>query len=344
MKEKQKKEIITLFVTIALISILIFFYPLIQPRILSTLSNSFSVISNNHNMLVHFISVGQGDAIAINFPDGKVMLIDAGPTSSNVSYTTYLNEKVLNNKRDKKIDYFVMTHSDTDHIGGALRLLENFDVETIYLPVVTEDTASFTQLYNYIYNHDYNLISSVDASAIRQSDYVIEFFGPVDLEDENDSCQIVRIEYMSYSFIFTGDISSTVEQKYVETYGELLDSDVLKVPHHGSKYSSSINFLEAVSPKYAVISCGYNTYGHPTSEAISNLSSVGANVLRTDNDGNILFTVGNYYPLDLKTGTYSITGSNLDYRILIIVIDGVLIFCAVKQIVVAKRREIRKYK
>ena len=344
MEEKYKKELITLLITIALISILIFFYPFIQPQIYSTFLNKFSVISNDNSMLVHFISVGQGDAIAINFPDGKVMLIDAGPVSSNVSYTTYLNEKVLNSKRSKKIDYFVMTHSDSDHIGGALRLLENFDVETIYLPVITDDTASFTQLYNYIYSHDYNLITSIDATAIKQSDYIVEFFGPVDLEDENNSCQIVRIEYMSHSFIFTGDISSDVEQKYVETYGELLDSDVLKVPHHGSKYSSSVSFLEAVSPKYAVISCGYNTYGHPTSEAISNLTSVGATILRTDNNGNILFAVGNYYDLDLKTRTYSITGSNLDYRILIIVIDAVLIFSAVKSMIVAKKRKNCKYK
>ena len=342
-KVKQKKELITLFVTIGIITIFIFFYPIIQPRIYSALYNNFSIISNRGNLLVHFITVGQGDAIAINLPDGKVMLIDAGPTDSNVSLTTYINEKVVNSKLNKRIDYFVMTHADSDHIGGALRLLQTFEVDTIYMPVVTEETATYSELYDYIYENDYNLINSVDAEDIIKSNYTIEFFGPIDTVDENDFCQIIRIEYISHSFIFTGDISSEIENEYVKTYGELLDSDVLKVAHHGSKYSSSIEFVEAVSPKYAVISCGPNSYGHPTQEAISSISSTGATILRTDNDGNILFAVGDYYDLSVKTGEYGITGVILDYRILILVIDGVLIFCAVKRLLQEKRSKKRKY-
>lgn len=337
--KQKKKKILILSIVLAVVSLLCAFYNLINPYIVSRIENRFNIISNKNASIVHFISVGQGDAVAINLPDGKVFLIDAGPVSSNVTYTYYLNQYVLNSKRNKTIDYLVMTHADEDHIGGVLRLLQNFDVDTIYMPTVFNESQTFGTFLNYINEKDYNLVKMVDAEDLVTSDYTFKFFSPVSVIDPNESCPIIKFISGDKSFLFTGDIGKTSEAVLVEKYGHELDADILKVAHHGSKESSSIEFLKAVSPDYAVISCGVNSFGHPTEEVINNLTSVGAEIFRTDLKGNMIFTKSANYNLTFHSGYYTITSLSLDYRILILVVDAVVVLCIIEVLLRKTKRD-----
>ena len=130
MKNKQKIKIsIVLSVIMLTISLFCVFYAKINSTIENFMFNKFGVISRKGNLLVHFIDVGQGDAIAVNLPNDEVLLIDAGPKNNNVKFTNYVKQNVLNSKTDLVIDYLILTHADADHIGGAMLLLQEFDVK-----------------------------------------------------------------------------------------------------------------------------------------------------------------------------------------------------------------------
>lgn len=324
MNLQQKKKPIIILVSIMLVlSLTCVFYNQINTWLIDVVANNFNIVIRRDSLMVHFISVGQGDAIAINLPDDKVMLIDTGPQDSSVTLTNYLNEKVLNTSRDDVIDYLILTHADADHIGGSLRVLQNFDVENIYMPVFENDSIQFNSLISYVEENDYNIIENL-ADIECFLDYSIDVFGPFEYTSSNDSCPVIKVTYMDKSFLFTGDISSTVEDELILEYGDEIDCDVLKVAHHGSKYSTSLEFLEMVTPEYAVISCGQNSYGHPTDVVINNIYDVGATLFRTDQQGNILFVESENYDLLMLNDNYMINDFILDYRFIILVIDVII--------------------
>lgn len=287
--------------------------------------NNLNIVSNNKALLVHFISVGQGDAVAINLPDNKTMLIDTGPENANVTFTTYLNENVLGSKRNNYVDYLILTHADADHVGGALRFLKNFKVGTIYLPNYFSNTDTFYNLLDYITQNNLNIVENKDGIVIAENNYRIEFFGPLSNTSSNESCPTIRLEYLNKSFLFTADIVAENEEELISTYGNKLKSDVLKVAHHGSKYSSSAQFLSVVDADYAVISCGKNDFGHPADTVIDNLTQQGSTILRTDNNGNILFAVSKNYNLAVLCGKYVITPLKLHVAYLGLLIEIILV-------------------
>lgn len=294
-----------------------------------------NIVSTHQNMLVHFVSVGQGDAIAINLPSGKTLLIDTGKTSSNVDYARYLKNKVINNSRSNKIDYLILTHADADHVGGTMKLLSEFEIGFVYMPSVDSETETFTKIKNEVLN-SYNYQVLAGNLNIEEEGVNITNFQLLQSENANDSCPVIKMEYKSKSFLFTGDISNEAERALVEEFSSKLNSDVLKVSHHGSETSSSDQFLSAVSPEYSVISVGDNSYGHPASEVLNRLNSAGAEVLRTDENGNILFVVGESYGLINICDDYYITNIIFDYRIFVAVLDGVIfvfvVICLVKNL------------
>ena len=322
---QKKNKIIILLILMLILSLSCVFAKSINEGLKNFLVNYFSIIECNDRLLVHFISVGQGDAIAINTPNDEVILIDTGPNDATVTFSTYIKEKVINNHLDNTIDYLILTHADADHIGGALRLLNEFEVENIYLPIIDSTTQTYLELIDFIEKGDYNLIT--DLIDLSNDIYDIQIFGPYDASDENDTCPIIKLEYLDVSFLFTGDISTDIEEQLILDYFNEIDSDIIKIAHHGSKYSSSLEFLEAVSPEYAVISCGNNSYGHPTDVVINNIKEVGANLLRTDIDGDILFSVSTANSYDVLTNEYNITGLMIDYRFFVLVIDLIIIVC-----------------
>lgn len=338
MSLKQKKKPIIILVSIMLVlALTCVFYNQINGWMIDRVAHKFDIVIRNNNLMVHFISVGQGDAIAINLPDDKVMLIDTGPQNTAATLTNYLNEKVLNTSRNDVIDYLILTHADSDHIGGALRVLQNFDVENIYMPIFENESIQFNSLISYVEENNYNIIE--DLKDIECNiEYTIEAFGPFEFTTSNDSCPIIKVSYMDTSYLFTGDISTSIENELILNFGDEMDCDVLKVAHHGSKYSTSLEFLEMVTPEYAVISCGSNSYGHPTDVVINNIFDVGATLLRTDQQGNILFVEGKYYDLLMLNNDYMINDFILDYRFIILVID-VIIFIYLIILIVKKPKK-----
>lgn len=239
---------------------------------------------------VDFIDCGQGDSTLI-VSDGVTTLIDATTGEDAEKVVAHLEKRGI-----KKIDHFVLTHPHEDHIGGAETVLDQFEVGEIYMGRPTEGTEPTTSVY-------LNLLKKIKAlgksvNAIEVSDtftggaVTFTMLGPVEAyEDLNNQSVILRAEIGKISFLFTGDQEISAEKDLVELYGDALRSTVLKVGHHGSRSSSGKAFLQAVSPDYAVISCGAdNSYGHPHAEAIKRLEEQEITYFRTDTQGTVTVT------------------------------------------------------
>lgn len=339
-KTQKIKNLIILLCLVVVLSSIGIFSNHINSLLYSKLFYQGKIVSSYNSLMVHFISVGQGDAIAINLPDGKVVLIDTGLTSSNVGYTDYIKNKVLNIDDDKKIDYLILTHADTDHTGGAMRLIQEFDVENVVLPVIEGETDYYENLLNYI---EINEISCVHIENIEifNENYDFDFYIGENSLSTNEMSYVIKLACFDKSFLFTGDISSTIEMQLIEKYGNELDADILKVAHHGSKYSSCDEFLEVVSPDISVISCGANSYGHPTTEAITNILESGSSFLyRTDKDGNVLIAVGNNYSADVLCGEFKTIRMSFNIESFITIVNFVFLYNSI--IIFFKKEKRRK--
>ena len=254
-------------------------------------------VSNDTGELkVHFIDVGQGDSILIETPGGQNMLIDAGERDQGEKVVNYIKSQGVD-----KLHFVVGTHPHSDHIGGLVKVIESIPVEKIYLPRVTHTSRSFENLLEAISNKGLKISTAAAGVKISLADGEASFIAPVgeDYEGLNNYSAVIKLTYGSASFLFTGDAEKLSEKEMLAN-GTDLKADVLKVGHHGSVSSTSSNFLQAVSPEYAVIMCGSgNDYGHPHKETLAALS--GLEVYRTDSDGTIIIsTDGNNY--NITTG------------------------------------------
>lgn len=342
MKTKRKLyKIIPFIVLIAIVSVLAIFSSFIDKRAYKMFYNNFDVAFVKNQLAVHFVDVGQGDGIAVNLPNGKVLLIDSGPASSSNSLKKYIKNNVISGKINGKVDYLVLTHADRDHVGGTLTLLKSFDVEQVFLPSVHDNTKTFNSILDYI--ADNNINSTTDYELLEQLESDIDVFtlGEMFADKTNENCPLVKIECFGYSFLLTGDIPSEVEHEFVVRFGDQLDSDVLKVGHHGSKNSSSNEFLQVVSPAYAVISSG-NVYGHPHQEALDRLKAANATILRTDELGNITFIVGDKYGFSYITGDYKIFNFSFKFLYLALIVDGILIVSMTIVLIVKPKNKRKK--
>ena len=248
-------------------------------------------LSRPQDLKVVFFDVGQGDSIFIETPQGHQILIDGGPSSA-------ILEKLAKEMPfyDRTIDLIILTHPEHDHYFGLFEVLKRYEVENILWTGVIRDTAEYQEWINLIEKEGANLlIAEAGQKIILQKDPLIfmEILHPFEnlagqeIKNSNDTSIVTHLFFEDISFLFTGDIIKKVEAKLVEQ-GVDLDSEVLKVAHHGSKTSSSLEFLEAVSPEIAVIQVGKdNSYGHPHPEVLANLEQFGIYILRTDKDGDI---------------------------------------------------------
>lgn len=234
---------------------------------------------------VHFINVGQGDSILVQFHNGQAMLIDAGPDDSVVSY--------LNQQGIKKINYLVATHPHADHIGGMAAVIRAFDIEKVYMPRVSHTSKTYENVLLAVKEKGLKITSAKAGTTLfDQEGLKVNIVAPCgsSYNNLNDYSAVARIQFGNTSFLLTGDAESLSEQEMLASGAEL-KADVLKVGHHGSSSSTTPSFLKAVSPKYAVISCGAgNQYGHPHQETLNKLASAGVQVYRTDTNGTIIFT------------------------------------------------------
>ncbi len=338
---KQKiKKLIIVFSIMLVITLTGVFHSKLNPFIINFIATRFNIITSSDNILVHYINIGQGDASAINFPDGKIMLIDTGSEEYNTTYLNYLKENVVNSQRSNYIDYLVLSHADMDHCGGAMKLFKNFRIGKVFMPKIESDSKGYQEILNYVKkNLNYQILG--EEFVIKTEIYEIMFFEILNDTNTNDSSQIIKVESFDQSFLFAGDISTRVEQLYLSRYGTEFDVDVLKVAHHGSKTSSSEEFINAVSPKYSIISVGENDYGHPMPEVLEVLNKNQSTILRTDQKDSIMFAVGEIYHLYQTDGSYYITRMSLDYFEFVLFVDC---FITIYAVVIFVKKDKKKIK
>jgi len=237
-------------------------------------------------LTVHFIDVGQADSILIN-TGSAAMLIDAGNNADAGSVVSYINEQGI-----KTLDYIIGTHPHEDHIGGMDAVVNSFGIGKVILPKVQSNTKTFEDLLNAIANKGLKITSPVPGTKyiLGETEFTILAPNGSGYEDVNDYSVVVKLQFGNTSFLLTGDASVQSEGEMLSK-GFDLKADLLKVGHHGSRYSTSTDFLKAVSPKFAVISVGKdNSYGHPAEETINKILDAGIQLYRTDESGTIIAT------------------------------------------------------
>ena len=236
---------------------------------------------------VHFLDVGQGDCTII-LCDGESMVIDGGPRSANSKLHSYLR----NTLKIWNVNYAVSTHPHLDHVYGISTLLNTVQVDVVLTPVLEWDSDAFGYMLKYAKMQGTPLSVPQVGETFPLGGATVTVLNcwpeGVAKGRTNDTSIVLRIDYGKTSFIVTGDAEDWAEYMMLDT-GLPLKADVLRVAHHGSSYSSTPQFLEAVKPTYAVISCGKdNPYGHPHPETLARLDEVGSTVLRTDRLGTIV--------------------------------------------------------
>ena len=235
--------------------------------------------------LITFLDVGEGDAIILK-NNNYLFLLD---TSGNI-YTNYSDNiiKYIKSLGISKIESLILSHGDYDHMGESINLVNNFKVEKVIF-----NCGEFNDLEN-------ELIKVLDKKKIKYYSCIQElnidnnkllFLQTKEYDNENDNSNVIYTELNGYKFMFMGDASTTTEKEILNKYN-LPDVDILKVGHHGSKTSSSIDFINEINPKYSIISVGKkNRYGHPNKEVLDNLKE--SKIYRTDEDGSIMFKIKN---------------------------------------------------
>lgn len=255
-----------------------------------------SAESEYSGMSVTHLNVGQGDSELIQV-NGINMLIDAGTNAGANDLV-----KDLKNRGIKTIDIAIATHPHEDHIGGMDEVLENFDVKSFYAPKVAHTTKTYENMLKAVKNEGLKIKQIKEGTKIDLGkDTEVQVYSPVksQYEELNNYSPVMKISYGQNSFMFTGDAESLVEKEILNENKDL-KADVLKLGHHGSHSSSSEEFLKAVDPSIAIVSCAKdNKYGHPHKETMSNLKKAGITVYETFRDGDITIS-SNGKKLDVK--------------------------------------------
>lgn len=245
----------------------------------------------NQVLEVNFFDTGEGDSILIELPGEQQILIDGGPTTDVVG-------KIAKEMPffDRTIEVVISTHSDKDHITGLFEVLETFKVDKIFIPEIKLENKS---------NESYFLLREI-AQRLGTEIFVAKAGQKISFSNSslfsilwpepgfvssktNDFSIVGKFSFGKLDFLFTGDASKDIEYELLAENLEdsFLGSEILKIAHHGSKYSTSEEFIKEVLPKIAVISVGENRYGHPDEEVLKNLQRYDIKTLRTDENGDI---------------------------------------------------------
>lgn len=243
-----------------------------------------------NQLLCAVLDVGQGDGIYLQPGENVHVFIDGG--SSDVSKVgRYRMLPFLKYHRVTSIDYWFVSHYDSDHVSGLIQLLEeDYRVENLCLPYEEPDNENYQQLMEIAEKSGTKVVFFSAGSRLEIGSCIIRALLPdpnrsVDAGDANENCMVLYVTHPDGNMVFTGDAGAEDERWILS---ELAPVKLLKVGHHGSKYSSSEEFLQVLSPEYAVISCSStNRYGHPHQETLNRLEDAGAKVLRTDEVGAI---------------------------------------------------------
>lgn len=243
---------------------------------------------------VSFLDVGQGDAILVQTPDEYELLIDGGRDAQVI-------QELASNRSffDKQIDVVVATHPDLDHIGGLIDVFSRYQIDTLITTTNINDTPATATFSEVVTSENVAIIHAEAGQRFTLgASTTVTIFAPYGDEtnwESNSASIILKVSYGNIDFLLTGDAPSGVEDFLVETYGEELQSEVLKLGHHGSKTSTSDLFLDTVKPQYAVVSAGIdNSYGHPHQDVMQRVFARNIQAFHTGTDSTIIFeTDGN---------------------------------------------------
>lgn len=238
---------------------------------------------NNGCLVSHYIDVGEGDCELVELPDGKCLLIDAGTSDCGEKIVKYISSLGY-----KSIDYVILSHPHSDHIGGMPNVLKNFEVGIIYMPDTTGISPEYVDMAQLIKKKQ--IPTEVAKRGVKVCDgdgYSVDIIAPCSksYDNENNYSAVVMIKFGETSFLYMGDAEKESENEI----GGNIEADVIKIGHHGSKTSSSSDFLKRVNPEYAVIPCGKdNDNGHPDEGVLTVLNALGTEIYRTDRHGNVV--------------------------------------------------------
>lgn len=255
----------------------------------------------HQNLLVTFFDIGQGDSIFIEAPNGNQILIDGGPGDAVLAKLG----KALP-FWDRSFDLLVLTHAHVDHVGGLLEVLKRYHIGAVLESGEEYSTPEYHEWHKLIKEKNIPVIFARRGQIIYIGKEIklnvlspFENYNGVSLKNPHEANVSTKLIFGKTSVLLMGDAEKPIEYRLLEEKPAELKSDILKVGHHGSKTSSVEEFLQAVSPKIAVIQVGRkNRYGHPTQEVLDRLSSLGIKILRTDLDGDIKFeSDGSLYSL-----------------------------------------------
>lgn len=273
-------------------------------------------VKSSEDMVVTFIDVGQGNCILVETPSGIALLYDAGGTPEWMESSWDPGIKVvvpyLKANRVTKVEYAVMSHAHDDHIAGFRAVMDNIEIGEFIDPGYPHPGIIYGDLLEIIKtkNIKYKIMRAGDGNKIELGpDITCEIFSPpADFyyrgtnSDVNNSSLLLKITYKNVSFLFPGDLEKQGELYCAKKYGNRLTANILQAGHHGSFTSSTKPFLQKVLPEVAIIPVGKNNrYGHPRPEALNNLENVGAEIYRTDYDGNvIIYTDGKTFMVETE--------------------------------------------
>ena len=273
---------------------------LIFPLLLAVILVFYADARIKPDFLLHvdFLDIGQGDAIFIQTFQGNQVLIDGGPTNAIL--------KEIGNRMpfwDRTVEMIVLTHAHADHVAGLVDVLKRYKVKKVVLPEVEFRSGVYDEFISSLDKEGAEKIFAKAGQRIwLDQATVFDVYYPAggkvagaSLHDGfgtssselNDTSIVGKLSFGKNKILFTGDAGINIEKILLPAFN--LDSDLLKVGHHGSRHSTSDEFLQEVTPQAAVIQVGKNNYGHPTSEVLENLSQFHSQIYRTDRDGSISF-------------------------------------------------------
>ncbi len=238
----------------------------------------------NENLELYFLDVGQGDGELAILPDGVKILIDGGPNNKILSELSSVLKPT-----DKYIDLVVMTHPQYDHFAGLIDVLKRYQVGAFIYNGRRGEIAAFGDLEKILKDKNIPVIVLGESDKIKHQENIFNILSPskefLSSKELNDTTLVIELINNNFKALFTGDIGFNIENYLAEKYD--IKVDVLKVGHHGSKYSSGNVFLKKTNPKISIIEVGKNSYGHPTKNALNRLANIGSQIFRTDQDGAV---------------------------------------------------------
>jgi competence protein ComEC len=256
-------------------------WPLLQP-------------GGNGSLEIHAIDVGQGDAFAIRSPHGRWFMVDTGPATERFDAGRTIVAPYLLDRGARRIETIILTHPHADHIGGVRSLWQMFDTGPIFDPAIATAQPYYLDVLTAARQQRLSWFAARAGREIRFDDLTIQILAPADsllddVTDPNDLSVVLRLVYGDFAALFLGDAPRAVENRLVAAHGTRIESDLLKVGHHGSRTSTGDSLLQTVRPRLALVSVGRrNRYGHPNPAVLQRLEQYGVRVIRTDLRGSTI--------------------------------------------------------